>query len=82
MFRGPDRGPSREPAGKKGDSMSGNLHVALAAFAAAIAVGMIGMKASEAVGRNPSASTKILIQSILAIAFAEAIVFYTLFLVR
>jgi F-type H+-transporting ATPase subunit c len=43
---------------------------------------MIGMKASEAVGRNPSASTKILIQSILAIAFAEAIVFYTLFLVR
>jgi F-type H+-transporting ATPase subunit c len=62
--------------------MSGNLHVALAAFAAAIAVGMIGMKASEAVGRNPGASTKILIQSILAIAFAEAIVFYTLFLVR
>ena len=62
--------------------MSGNLHVALAACAAALAVGMSGMKASEAVGRNPSAATKILIQSILAIAFAEAIVFYTLFLVR
>jgi F-type H+-transporting ATPase subunit c len=40
------------------------------------------MRAADAVGRNPSASTKVLVQSILAIAFAEAIVFYTLFLVR
>jgi F-type H+-transporting ATPase subunit c len=62
--------------------MSGNLHVGLAALGAAIAVGIIGMKASDAVARNPGASTKILVQSILAIAFAEAIVFYTLFLVR
>jgi len=62
--------------------MSGNLYVGLAAFGAAIAVGIIGMKASDAVGRNPGASTKILVQSILAIAFAEAIVFYTLFLVQ
>ena len=62
--------------------MTGSLHVALAAVGAAIAVGIIGMKASEAVGRNPGASTKVLVQSILAIAFAEAIVFYTLFLVR
>ena len=37
--------------------------------------------ASTAVGRNPGASTKIMVQSILAIAFAEAIVFYALFLV-
>ena len=62
--------------------MAGNVHVALAAFGAAISVGLIGMKASDAVGRNPVASTKILVQSILAIAFAEAIVFYTLFLVK
>jgi F-type H+-transporting ATPase subunit c len=62
--------------------LSGNLHVGLAAFAAAIAVGIIGMRASDAVGRNPGAATKILVQSILAIAFAEAIVFYALFLVR
>jgi F-type H+-transporting ATPase subunit c len=62
--------------------ISGSLHVGLAAIGAAIAVGLIGMKASDAVGRNPGASTKILVQSILAIAFAEAIVFYTLFLVR
>ena len=62
--------------------ISGNLHVGLAALAAALSVGMIGMKASDAVGRNPGAATKILVQSILAIAFAEAIVFYALFLVR
>jgi len=62
--------------------MAGSIHVGLAALGAALAVGLIGMKASEAVGRNPGASTKIMVQSILAIAFAEAIVFYALFLVR
>ena len=61
--------------------MTGSLHIGLAALGAALAVGLIGMTASDAVGRNPGASTKILVQSILAIAFAEAIVFYTLFLV-
>ena len=60
----------------------GNLHIGLAAIGAAIAVGIIGMRATESVGRNPGASTQILVQSILAIAFAEAIVFYTLFLVQ
>ena len=62
--------------------LSGSIHVGLAAFGAAIGVGLIGMKAAEAVGRNPGASTKILVQAILAIAFAEAIVFYALFLVK
>jgi len=62
--------------------VSGNVHVGLAALGAGLGVGFIGMKASEAVGRNPGAATKILVQSILAIAFAEAIVFYALFLVR
>ncbi len=62
--------------------IAGNVHVAVACFAAAIGVGWIGAKASEAVGRNPGASTKILVQSILAIAFAEAIVFYAIFLAK
>ncbi len=62
--------------------MSGSIHVALAALGAAIGVGMIGAAASTAVGRNPGAATKIMVQAILAIAFAEAIVFYALFLVR
>jgi F-type H+-transporting ATPase subunit c len=62
--------------------MIGNLHVGMAALGAAIAVGIIGYGASAAVGRNPGASTKILVQSILSIAFAEAIVFYALFLAK
>jgi F-type H+-transporting ATPase subunit c len=63
-------------------AVSGNLHVGLAALGAALGVGFIGMKASEAVGRNPGAATPILVQAILAIAFAEAIVFYAIFLVH
>ena len=62
--------------------VTGSLTVGLAAMGAAIAVGLIGAKASDAVGRNPGASTKVLVQSILAIAFAEAIVFYALFLAK
>ena len=62
--------------------ITGSLHVALAAIGAALAVGLIGMKAVDAVGRNPGAATPVLVQAILAIAFAEAIVFYALFLVR
>ena len=52
--------------------MTGSLHVGLAALGAAIGVGLIGQGASVAVGRNPGASTKIMVQSILSIAFAEA----------
>ena len=91
-FRRLDRVQSRESARRKERKhmtlmpllaeMSGNLHVGLAALGAALGVGFIGMKASEAVGRNPGAATKVLVQSILAIAFAEAIVFYALFLVK
>ena len=62
--------------------LTGSIHVGLAAFGAALGVGMIGMAAASAVGRNPGAATPILVQAILAIALAEAIVFYALFLVR
>jgi F-type H+-transporting ATPase subunit c len=62
--------------------LTGNLNTGLAALGGALGVGLIGMKASEAVGRNPGAATKILVQAILAIAFAEAIVFYAIFLVK
>jgi len=64
------------------EDMTGSIHVGLAALGAAIGVGLIGMGASSAVGRNPGAATPILVQAILAIAFAEAIVFYALFLVK
>jgi F-type H+-transporting ATPase subunit c len=62
--------------------IGGSIHVGLAALGSAIGVGLIGMGAASAVGRNPGAATPILVQAILAIAFAEAIVFYALFLVK
>lgn len=62
--------------------MGGSVHVGLAALGAAIGVGMIGAKASEAVGRNPGAATKILVQAILSTAFAEGIVFFAIFLLK
>jgi F-type H+-transporting ATPase subunit c len=77
-----DEDVSRGVATFKEGDMTGSLHVGLAALGAALGVGLIGMKASDAVGRNPGAATQILVQSILSIAFAEAIVFYALFLVR
>jgi len=62
--------------------ITGSLQGGLGALGAAIGVGLIGMKASEAVGRNPGAATKILIQAILSTAFAEGIVFFAIFLVQ
>ena len=62
--------------------MTGNIHVGLAALGAAIGVGFIGMKASEAVGRNPGAATPILVQAILSTAFAEGIVFFAIYLAK
>ncbi len=67
-------------AAAKAAGMTGNIHIGLAALGAAIGVGLIGMKASEAVGRNPGAATPILVQAILSTAFAEGIVFFALFL--
>lgn len=64
------------------DGLVGNLHVGLAALGAAIGVGLIGMGASSAVGRNPGAATPILVQAILSTAFAEGIVFFAIFLVQ
>ncbi len=52
--------------------------IALGAIAPAIAIGMIGSKAMEAIGRNPEAASKILVPMLLACAFAEAIAIYAL----
>lgn len=66
--------------------ITGNLGAGLTAafgcLGAAIGVGLVGMKAAEAVGRNPGASGKILVQAILGMALAEAVAFYALFLFR
>jgi len=62
-------------------AVTGNIHIAFAALGSALAVGIIGAKASEAVARNPGAFGKILVQAILSTAFAEGIVFFAIFLV-
>ena len=58
--------------------VSGNFALAIAGAGAAVGVGLIGMKAVEAVGRNPGASGKVLVQSIIGMALAEAIAIYAL----
>lgn len=61
-------------------SISGGLIVALGGIVPALAVGLIGAKAMEALGRNPEASGRILPAMLLAMAFAEAIAIYSLIL--
>lgn len=61
-------------------SISGGLIVAIGGIMPALAVGLIGSKAMEALGRNPEASGRILPAMLLAMAFAEAIAIYSLIL--
>jgi F-type H+-transporting ATPase subunit c len=52
--------------------------ITLGALGPALAIGYIGAKGLEAIGRNPEAASKIQTAMILAIAFAEAIAIYAL----
>jgi len=54
------------------------LAIALGAFGPAIAVGIIGGKAVEAIGRNPESAGAVRTVMILALGFAEAIAIYAL----
>lgn len=59
-------------------SINGSFTLAVAGAAAALAIGMIGGKAVEAVGRNPGAFGNILTLGIIAMALAEAVAIYAL----
>ena len=52
--------------------------ITIGAIAPAFAIGLIGSKGLEAIGRNPEAAGKIQGPMVLAIAFAEAIAIYAL----
>lgn len=52
--------------------------IAIGGIAPAIAIGKIGAKAMESIGRNPEAAGKILVPMLLVSAFAEAIAIYAL----
>lgn len=54
------------------------LAIGLGSIGPGLAIGMIGSKGSEAIGRNPEAASKVQTGMILAIAFAEAIAIYAL----
>lgn len=58
--------------------IKGGLIVAIGGAIPALAVGLIGAKAMEAIGRNPEAQSKILPSMLLGMAFAEAIAIYAL----
>jgi F-type H+-transporting ATPase subunit c len=62
--------------------MIGNIAIAGAALGGTIALGLIGYKACESVGRNPGASQKILIQALLISALVEGTLFITILLGR
>lgn len=61
-------------------SLTGGAVIAIGGLGPAIAIGMIGAKAMEAIGRNPDAVGKILPPMLLCLAFAEAIAIYALIL--
>ncbi|MDQ5971737.1 MAG: F-type H+-transporting ATPase subunit c [Patescibacteria group bacterium] len=54
------------------------IAIGVGAIGPGIAIGMIGSKAMEAIGRNPEASGKVFVPMLIACAFAEAIAIYAL----
>ncbi len=52
--------------------------IAVGGFAPALAIGKIGAKAMESIGRNPESAGKIMVPMLLIAAFAEAIAIYAL----
>jgi F-type H+-transporting ATPase subunit c len=61
-------------------ALKGGVIVAAGGIFPALAIGWIGSKAMEAIGRNPDAAGKILPPMLLGMAFAEAIAIYALIL--
>lgn len=54
------------------------LSIAVGGLGPGLAIGFIGMKAMEGIGRNPEAVGKMLVPMLLGMAFAEAIAIYSL----
>jgi F-type H+-transporting ATPase subunit c len=61
-------------------TFTGGIIIALGGLGPALSIGMIGTKAVEAIGRNPEASGKIMVNMLIAMAFAESIAIYSLIL--
>jgi F-type H+-transporting ATPase subunit c len=61
-------------------NFTGGIIIAIGGFGPALGIGIIGAKALEAIGRNPEASGKIMVNMLIAMAFAESIAIYSLIL--
>ena len=60
------------------EHLSSAIAIGVGALGPGLGIGLIGMKAMEAIGRNPEATNKILPPMLLGMAFAEAIAIYAL----
>lgn len=60
------------------DNLPAALAISIGTLGPSIAIALIGMKAMEAVGRNPESQSKILPLMLLGMAFAEAMAIYAL----
>ncbi len=58
--------------------MAKALTIGLGGMLPAYAIGKIGTKAMESIGRNPEAADKLFVPMLLGMAFAEAIAIYAL----
>jgi len=58
--------------------LAAGLAIGLGALGPGIGIGLIGLGALQAIGRNPEARGPIMTNMILAIAFAEAVAIYAL----
>ena len=52
--------------------------IAVGGLIPALAIGKIGSKAMESIGRNPESTDKLFVPMLLGMAFAEAIAIYAL----
>lgn len=59
-------------------TLTKGLTMAIGGMVPALAIGLLGMKAMEAIGRNPEAAGKLFVPMLLGMAFAEAIAIYSL----
>ena len=54
------------------------ITIAIGGIGPALGVGLIGMSAMSAIGRNPEAAGKLFVPMLLGMAFAESIAIYSL----
>lgn len=59
-------------------ALASALAIGLGALGPGIGIGVIGLGALQAIGRNPETESKIRTNMVLAIAFAEAVAIYAL----